>query len=149
MKNKIYIHYNNNKLYKVISEVKIQVNDIWVPAILYKEKGKKEKYVRELQEFLLKFDEYFELQLPKGLKAFAKNLLEQENNLDEFLNCDNESLVNYHFGLGTMIRYKYNLWRDKKINKIFKNYYWKPHPDDASFEIIKYVQRELKNDKAS
>jgi len=56
-KNKIYYHYRNKKPYVVIDFGKIQVNDEWSEAVIYKEYKKEEKYIRTLSEFSEKFIE--------------------------------------------------------------------------------------------
>ena len=53
--NNKYIHYKNKKEYELIDkDIKIQVNNEWVNAILYKDKNGK-KYVRSQVEFFEKF----------------------------------------------------------------------------------------------
>ena len=53
--NNRYIHYKNKKEYELIDkDIKIQVNNEWVNAILYKDKNGK-KYVRSQMEFFEKF----------------------------------------------------------------------------------------------
>ena len=54
-KNTIYKHYKNNHTYEVIDFCKIQENDIWVEAVLYKPTDCNELFVRALKEFQEKF----------------------------------------------------------------------------------------------
>ena len=53
--NTTYIHYKNNKSYITISFCKIQENDTWVNAIIYKPNDSEELFVRTCQEFENKF----------------------------------------------------------------------------------------------
>ncbi len=53
--NNKYIHYKNKKEYELIDkDIKIQVNNEWINAILYQDKNGK-KYVRSQVEFFEKF----------------------------------------------------------------------------------------------
>jgi len=52
--NKNYIHYKNGLTYIPIDKCKIQENDIWVEAILYKTQSQ-ELFVRSKKEFVEKF----------------------------------------------------------------------------------------------
>ena len=51
----LYIHYKNNKLYKIVGLCKIQENNIWVDAIKYSLLNSKDIYVRSKSEFFEKF----------------------------------------------------------------------------------------------
>ncbi|RXJ86309.1 DUF1653 domain-containing protein [Arcobacter sp. CECT 8985] len=51
---KKYIHYKNLKTYIPINICKIQKNDIWIEAIIYKADDES-LYVRDKEEFLKKF----------------------------------------------------------------------------------------------
>ncbi len=53
--NKTYIHYKNNKSYTPINFCKIQENDIWTKAIIYKPNDQEELFVRTCEEFEEKF----------------------------------------------------------------------------------------------
>lgn len=55
----IHVHYKNHKAYQIVSsEVMIQENDVWVPAILYKPMEDLQKsFVRSKTEFNEKFME--------------------------------------------------------------------------------------------
>lgn len=53
--NKTYIHYKNKQSYIVVDFCKIQENDIWTKAVLYKPADCEELFVRTLQEFEEKF----------------------------------------------------------------------------------------------
>ncbi|WP_072679651.1 DUF1653 domain-containing protein [Arcobacter sp. LA11] len=53
--NKAYIHYKNKKTYIVKDFCKIQENDTWVKAVLYKPDDCDELFVRTLKEFEEKF----------------------------------------------------------------------------------------------
>ena len=57
IKNEIYFHYKNKKSYIVLDFGKIQEDDKWAKAVIYKEhdKDKKEKYIRTFSEFSEKF----------------------------------------------------------------------------------------------
>jgi len=52
--NKNYIHYKNGLTYIPIDICKIQENDIWIEAILYKTQSQ-ELFVRSKKEFIEKF----------------------------------------------------------------------------------------------
>ena len=56
--NKTYIHYKNKKLYTPLSFCKIQENDIWVKAVIYKPNDCEELFVRNYKEFKEKFSKY-------------------------------------------------------------------------------------------
>lgn len=50
-----FVHYKNAKRYKVVSDCKLQVDDIWVEAVAYKnEEG--DLFARPLDEFSIKFE---------------------------------------------------------------------------------------------
>ncbi len=49
-----YIHYKNGLSYTPINQCKIQENDIWIEAIIYKTQSE-ELFVRSLKEFQEKF----------------------------------------------------------------------------------------------
>lgn len=55
----IYVHYKNHKPYQKCSQgTMIQINDEWVPAVLYYSMEEPDKYfVRSLEEFEEKFME--------------------------------------------------------------------------------------------
>ena len=53
--NKTYIHYKNKKSYITIQFCKIQENDIWVDAVIYKPEDCEELFVRTKKEFEEKF----------------------------------------------------------------------------------------------
>ena len=50
----IYKHYKNGEHYIPLESCKIQENDVWVKAIIYKDMNGN-KYVRSEKEFLTKF----------------------------------------------------------------------------------------------
>ena len=52
---KTYIHYKNKESYIVKNFCKIQENDIWVDAVIYKPDNCDELFVRSLKEFKEKF----------------------------------------------------------------------------------------------
>jgi|LGOV01.1.fsa_nt_gb hypothetical protein len=52
--NKEYVHYKNALTYIPINRCKIQENDVWVEAIIYKTVSE-ELFVRSLEEFQNKF----------------------------------------------------------------------------------------------
>ncbi|RZV19529.1 DUF1653 domain-containing protein [Aliarcobacter butzleri] len=49
--NTSYIHYKNKKTYIPLYFCKIQENDIWVKAVIYKPQDNEELFVRTYQEF--------------------------------------------------------------------------------------------------
>ena len=53
--NKTYIHYKNKKSYITINFCKIQENDVWVKAVIYKPDDCDELFVRTYEEFQEKF----------------------------------------------------------------------------------------------
>ena len=53
--NQTYTHYKNKESYRTIDFCKIQKNDIWVKAVIYKPNDCEEKFVREYKEFEEKF----------------------------------------------------------------------------------------------
>ena len=53
--NQNYTHYKNKQTYKTINFCKIQENDIWVKAVIYKPDDCEELFVREYKEFEKKF----------------------------------------------------------------------------------------------
>lgn len=53
--NKTYIHYKNKKSYITINFCKIQENDTWVKAVIYKPDDCDELFVRTYKEFQEKF----------------------------------------------------------------------------------------------
>ena len=56
MVNDIYVHYVNGKRYQVILLGKIQIDNVWVTAVTYKEVDLAEGvYTRSLAEFEVKF----------------------------------------------------------------------------------------------
>lgn len=59
MKRTVYVHYKNHKAYeKVPGEHLIQIDDEWVPAVVYQVVDEpKLRFVRSLEEFSEKFIE--------------------------------------------------------------------------------------------
>lgn len=53
--NTTYVHYKNNESYITIDFCKIQENDSWVEAIIYKPIDCEELFVRSSKEFEEKF----------------------------------------------------------------------------------------------
>ena len=53
--NQTYTHYKNKQFYITINFCKIQENDIWVKAVIYKPDDCEELFVREYKEFEEKF----------------------------------------------------------------------------------------------
>ncbi len=53
--NKTYIHYKNKKSYTPLNFCKVQENDIWIEAIIYKPNDCAELFIRTCKEFELKF----------------------------------------------------------------------------------------------
>ena len=53
--NTTYTHYKNKKSYTPINFCKIQENDIWTKAIIYKPNDQEELFVRTCEEFEEKF----------------------------------------------------------------------------------------------
>jgi hypothetical protein len=54
--NQTYTHYKNKESYITINFCKIQENDIWVKAVIYKPDNCEELFVREYKEFEEKFN---------------------------------------------------------------------------------------------
>jgi hypothetical protein len=55
--NQTYTHYKNKQNYLTIDFCKIQENDIWVKAVIYKPENEEGLFVREDNEFKEKFIE--------------------------------------------------------------------------------------------
>jgi len=56
-KTKKYKHYKNKKLYTIDQWCSIQMNDVWVSAVMYFPiDNPDQKYVRSLVEFKAKFE---------------------------------------------------------------------------------------------
>jgi len=53
--NQTYTHYKNKESYITIDFCKIQENDIWVKAVIYKPADEEKLFVREYKEFEEKF----------------------------------------------------------------------------------------------
>ena len=53
--NQTYTHYKNKESYITINFCKIQENDIWVKAVIYKPADVEELFVRAYKEFEEKF----------------------------------------------------------------------------------------------
>ncbi len=53
--NTTYIHYKNKESYTTINFCKIQENNLWVKAIIYKPNDCEKLFVRTYQEFQEKF----------------------------------------------------------------------------------------------
>lgn len=53
--NKTYTHYKNHKDYTLLNICKIQENDIWVKAVIYKPNDDEGLFVRSYKEFEEKF----------------------------------------------------------------------------------------------
>ena len=51
-----YEHYRNKNLYVPIDFAEIQINNEWVDAVIYIAVGNNIKYVRSVDEFMLKFE---------------------------------------------------------------------------------------------
>lgn len=51
----VYTHYKNQETYIVQAFCKIQENDVWVKAVIYKPNNFDELFVRSLKEFEEKF----------------------------------------------------------------------------------------------
>ena len=54
--NKTYTHYKNKQSYIPLNFCKIQENDIWVKAIIYRPSNSEELFVRSYKEFEEKFN---------------------------------------------------------------------------------------------
>jgi hypothetical protein len=59
--NKTYTHYKNKKQYIPLNFCKIQENDTWVKAIIYKPFDCEELFVRTCKEFEEKFSKESEI----------------------------------------------------------------------------------------
>ncbi len=55
--NQTYTHYKNKQNYIVLNFCKIQENDTWVKAVIYKPDDCEELFVRSYHEFEEKFNE--------------------------------------------------------------------------------------------
>lgn len=53
--NQEYTHYKNKQSYITIDFCKIQENDLWVKAVIYKPKDEDGLFVRTINEFQEKF----------------------------------------------------------------------------------------------
>lgn len=53
--NKTYTHYKNKQNYIPLDYCKIQENDLWVKAVIYKPQNEDGLFVRSLKEFQEKF----------------------------------------------------------------------------------------------
>ena len=53
--NTTYTHYKNQKNYITLNFCKIQENDVWVEAVIYKPENSEELFVRSCKEFEEKF----------------------------------------------------------------------------------------------
>ncbi|MDZ7817792.1 MAG: DUF1653 domain-containing protein [Aliarcobacter sp.] len=53
--NTTYTHYKNKESYTTINFCKIQENDTWVKAVIYKPNNSEELFVRSYEEFKNKF----------------------------------------------------------------------------------------------
>lgn len=53
--NQKYTHYKNNQTYTTLDFCKIQENDIWVKAVIYKPENEDGLFVRSYEEFAEKF----------------------------------------------------------------------------------------------
>jgi hypothetical protein len=51
----VFIHYKNEKQYIFTEVASLQINDQWVPAVVYHERGVVDLYVRPAVEFFQKF----------------------------------------------------------------------------------------------
>ena len=54
-KNQTYTHYKNKQNYIILNFCKIQENDTWVKAVIYKPDNCEELFVRSYTEFEEKF----------------------------------------------------------------------------------------------
>ena len=50
-----YVHYANNEHYIIVDVARIQENDEWVNAVIYKSVNGSDKFVRTAEEFFKKF----------------------------------------------------------------------------------------------
>jgi hypothetical protein len=53
--NTTYTHYKNKESYTTVNFCKIQENDSWIDAVIYKPNDCEELFVRSCKEFELKF----------------------------------------------------------------------------------------------
>ena len=53
--NTTYTHYKNKESYTTVNFCKIQENDFWIDAVIYKPNDCEELFVRSCKEFELKF----------------------------------------------------------------------------------------------
>jgi hypothetical protein len=55
-KNGLYVHYKNKKIYLVDDICQVKINGEWKDGVIYSDNTRKKKYVREINEFLEKFE---------------------------------------------------------------------------------------------
>lgn len=75
--------------------------------------------------------------LPDGLLEDIKIKMTESGEIQEFLNSSEGDLIQLHSTLGRYIRNEYKLWEDydSELDK---------HPDDASFEMILELHKQMK-----
>ena len=80
--------------------------------------------------------------IPDDLKDVILNIFsEEKGELDKFIQTENDDLIIYHHGLGTILRNHYKLWDDKNILKYSDELF--TCPDELSFEWIQYIHKIL------
>lgn len=82
------------------------------------------------------------LKLPSTVNEVSKLLLNElsEDNLNQIADSPEDQLIQFHHGLGTAIRNKFNLWGN---NLLLLRDTGKRHPDDASMVIIEALWKEI------
>jgi len=78
--------------------------------------------------------------LVEVVKLLLTDNLKDFKPLDDFIKTDENDLIKYHFSLGMELRNHYSLWTKRFEDKNG----FEIHPDDVSFEFIKYAHTQLK-----
>jgi len=55
LQDQVFVHYKNGKNYIFVDVAKIQIGDKWKRAVIYREEGGTDLYVRSFMEFIHKF----------------------------------------------------------------------------------------------
>lgn len=81
--------------------------------------------------------------LPEGIVEEVKGLMISDE-LIHFITASEDELYGYHHTLGQYIRNKYGLWEEGSVEKYSDDIFL--HPDDLSFEMMKEIQKILKEE---
>lgn len=77
------------------------------------------------------------MKLPDGLLEDIKEKMTESGELQKFLNTSVDDMIGLHMSLGMYIRNEYKLWENYNEETDM-------HPDDASWEMIKELQKQMK-----